>query len=73
MWCDQKQFLLITNNRASMPVHLSDHLAEGEHCPGIFILSPKMSLGGLLDELELIWQATEPADYQDLTWHLPLT
>lgn len=71
-WCEQKQYLLITNNRSSMPVHLRDHLAAGRHCPGIFILNPKLSMGTLMDDLELIWEASEWTEYRDLIRHLPL-
>jgi hypothetical protein len=42
-WCEANHFLLVTNNRASMPVHLRDHLAAGGQTPGIFILNPDMS------------------------------
>jgi hypothetical protein len=26
IWCEAHDFLLVTNNRSSMPVHLNDHL-----------------------------------------------
>ncbi len=29
-WCEAQSFSLATNNRASMPVHLQDHLADGQ-------------------------------------------
>jgi hypothetical protein len=45
LWCAANGFVLVTNNRKSMPVHLSEHLAAGRHVPGIFILNPAMSLG----------------------------
>ncbi len=44
VWCEQNGTILVTNNRASMPVHLHDHLAEGRHIPGIFILNSKMGI-----------------------------
>ena len=31
-WCEERDFVLVTNNRSSMPVHLRDHLASGHHC-----------------------------------------
>ena len=30
-WCEENSFLLVTNNRASMPDHLTDHLHKGRH------------------------------------------
>jgi len=39
LWCEEYNFILVTNNRKPMPVHLVDHLNEGRHIPGIFILN----------------------------------
>jgi len=73
LWCENNDFSLVTNNRASMPVHLRDHLLAGRHVPGIFILHNKMSLGETVDELALIWLATEPDEYTDLISFLPVS
>ena len=53
-WCEQHGFILVTNNRRSMPSHLLEHLNRGQHIPGIFALRPKASLGEILDDLILI-------------------
>ncbi|MBC8449542.1 MAG: DUF5615 family PIN-like protein [Chloroflexi bacterium] len=73
LWCENNDFSLVTNNRASMPIHLRDHLLAGRHVPGIFILHNKMSLGETVDELALIWLATEPDEYTDLISFLPVS
>jgi hypothetical protein len=72
-WCEKNTFSLITNNRASMPVHLRDHLAAGRHVPGIFILNPHMTMGETADELALIWGAAEPEEYADQLRFLPVS
>ncbi len=71
-WCQEHGFILITNNRKSMPVHLSDHIAQGRHIPGIFILNPKLSVGENLEELILIADASNEDEYQDRIDFLPL-
>jgi hypothetical protein len=73
LWCEANGFSLVTNNRRSMPVHLGDHLAAGHHVPGIFVLNPNMTMGATIDELRLIWGASEPEEYRDLLLYLPLT
>jgi hypothetical protein len=73
IWCEANDFSLVTNNRASMPVHLRDHLAAGRHVPGILVLNPKMKLGETAQELALIWGASEMEEYIDLLNHLPLS
>lgn len=71
-WCEEHEFILVTNNRKSMPVHLNDHLAQGHHIPGIFILNAKLSVGENLEELILIADASFEDEYQDRIDFLPL-
>lgn len=73
LWCEANDFILVTNNRSTMPVHLRDHLAAGRHVPGIFILNPKMSLGETADEPALIWAASRPNEYRDQLLYLPIS
>lgn len=73
LWCEEFEFILVTNNRSSMPVHLKDHLNEGHHIPGIFILSRTLTIRQNLDELILIAEASFDTEYQDQIIHLPLT
>ena len=72
-WCEENQFMLVTNNRKSMPDHLTDHLEKGRHIPGILELNPNMGIGETVDELMLIWGASEPLEYQDLILYLPVS
>ncbi|MBI4672142.1 MAG: DUF5615 family PIN-like protein [Chloroflexi bacterium] len=72
IWCEARGFSLVTNNRDSMPDHLRDHLAAGRHIPGIFTISPSMSIGETIEELALIWGAALPDEYADQINYLPL-
>lgn len=72
LWCEEYDFVLVTNNRASMPVHLRDHINEGRHIPGIFILSPDLTVGQNLDELLLIAEGSFDGEYQDQIVYFPL-
>ncbi len=71
-WCEQNQFNLITNNRESMPQHLSDHLAAGHHVPGIFTINRKISMGLIIDQLLLIVGASDEDEYIDQITYIPL-
>src|SRR5258707_15808111 len=51
IWCEENGFILVTNNRQSMPVHLKDHLAKGRRAAGIFILNAECSVGEMIDEI----------------------
>ncbi|NJK67086.1 MAG: DUF5615 family PIN-like protein [Microcoleus sp. CSU_2_2] len=72
IWCETHNFILVTNNRRSMPVYLADYLEQNRHIPGIFILNSKMSIGQNIDELILIYQGSFDDEYQDRIEHLPL-
>lgn len=72
VWCEEHGFVLVTNNRTSMPSHLARHLAQGCHVPGIFILNSKMSVGETIDELILIALASGNNEYQDRIRYLPI-
>ena len=73
IWCEENEFLLVTNNRKSMPVHLQDHLAEGRSATGIFTLNAAMTIGETVDELILIAAATSADDYQNQIIYLPIS
>ncbi|MEZ4864403.1 MAG: DUF5615 family PIN-like protein [Caldilineaceae bacterium] len=72
IWCESHDFLLVTNNRRSMPVHLRDHLAAGRHIPGILVFQRTMRIPDVIAELILIWEASLPGEYQDQIRYLPL-
>ncbi len=72
-WCEMHSFLLVTNNRKSMPQHLADHLAQGGHIPGILVINPDIGIGQMIAELTLIAGASREDEYQDLMVYLPIT
>ena len=55
-----------------MPRHLRDHLAESGYVPGIFALTPSLGFGEAIDELLLIWEASDADEYRDTITYLPL-
>ena len=72
-WCETHNFILVTNNRRSMPGHLHDHMAAGGHIPGIFELNSNMSIGETIEELLLIWSASHEDEYRDRIAFLPIS
>ena len=72
VWCEKHQFNLITNNRESMPQHLSDHLAAGHQVPGIFTINRKVPMKLIIDQLLLIAGASDENEYIDRITYIPL-
>lgn len=71
-WCSRNNFILVTHNRASMPVHLRERLAEGETASGIFVLHPSLPLDQIVQDLTLVWGASDAEEYANLIWYLPI-
>ncbi len=71
-WIEEHDYLLVTNNRTSMPGHLRDHLADGRHIPGILITPYPLNIGTLIEVLLLVWGASLPDEYRDQITHLSL-
>src|SRR5947207_2636961 len=62
LWCEASDFVLVTNNRRSMPVHLAEHLSAGRHVPGILVLRHRATVSAVLESLQLIVTAASPGD-----------
>jgi hypothetical protein len=71
-WIEQTGYILVSRNRRTMPLHLKEHLTQGKHIPGMLLLKRRISTSELIEELLLIWHASEPNEYQDHIRYLPL-
>jgi len=72
-WCEENAFILVTGNRKSMPRHLQEHLAQNRHVPGILLLNRSSGVGEIIDDLLVIWGASDLDEYQDTMVYLPLS
>jgi hypothetical protein len=70
-WCEEYDYLLVTNNRGSMPQHLADHLAAGRHVPGVLSLRPKAAIGRILEHLLLAAGASHEEELRDQIVNVP--
>lgn len=72
VWVETNNCLLVTNNRATMPVHLQDHLTQGHHVPGVIQLPRRLDVRIVLEDLLLIHLVGEPDEFRDQVVYLPL-
>mgnify|MGYP005843156657 CR=1 FL=1 len=70
-YTEQTQRLLVTDNRTSMPGHISDHLTQGRHHWGILYISPCLSFAEILEELCIVWGASTSDEWRDRTDWIP--
>jgi hypothetical protein len=71
LWCEAHGFILVTNNRRSMPQHLSEHLAAGRQIPGILVLRKNAAMDQVIEDLILITEAAGDDDYQNMISYVP--
>jgi Domain of unknown function (DUF5615) len=71
-WIEQENRILVSRNRRTMPQHFATHLEAGGHVPGILMVSEDFSMAELVDDLLLIWSASEAGEWRDQLIYLPL-
>lgn len=72
VWLEANAYILVTENRSTMPGHLAQHLAAGRRSSGILWLRPEVSLGAVIQELYLIWLTSTAEEFQDQALFIPL-
>ncbi|NJO08113.1 MAG: DUF5615 family PIN-like protein [Chloroflexaceae bacterium] len=73
LWCEAHAFVLVTNNRHSMPVHLREHLAAGHHIPGIFVIKTNICIGGVSRRVRTHTSDIPEGEYADTIFFLPIS
>jgi hypothetical protein len=64
-WAEHDQRILVTFDKSSMAGHLAEHLAAGNHCPGIFMVPVEGKPLELLEFLVLAAYASQPDEWTD--------
>lgn len=72
LWIEKTGYLLVTGNRRTIPQHLRTHYQAGGSVPGIFFLRRKADLGRIIEQLFLLWAASEAEEYDNRIVYLPM-
>ncbi len=64
--------VLISQDRRTMPIHFHQFVLSGAISPGVILLRGGVSLGTAIEELSLIWGASEPPDWANKLVWIPL-
>jgi hypothetical protein len=70
-YAEAEKLLLITADKRTMPGHLAQHYAAGRHTWGVLILRLGFPWPRYIDNLLLVWHATEAEEWQDRVDYLP--
>ncbi len=71
-WAEANRFVLVSEDRRTLPDCLNDHLSGGNHSYGILWIRPNATIGQLIDELYLIWQTCTEDEFVDHGIFIPL-
>lgn len=63
--------ILVSHDRRTMPRHFAEFI-DDHHCPGVFLISQNLSIREAIEELPLIWTATESEEWVNCIVDLPL-
>jgi uncharacterized protein with PIN domain len=63
--------ILVTHDRRTMPRHFAAFIEENE-CWGVIIVSKKMEIGAVIEEIILIWTASQAGEYLNSIKQLPI-
>ncbi|HLA12378.1 MAG TPA: DUF5615 family PIN-like protein [Pyrinomonadaceae bacterium] len=63
--------ILVTHDRRTMPRHFASFIV-GNTSPGVFIVTQKLSVSIAIEELVLIWAASDSEEWVNLIVDLPL-
>ena len=68
---EQKR-VLVSHDVGTMPVHFRAFKSAGKHSAGVFLVPQSLDVGSAIDEVLLIWLASEASEWEDRLEWLPL-
>lgn len=71
-WAAAEDRILLTHDRATMPVFAYKRVAAGLSMPGVFIFKDRLSLREAIDELLFLDEYSKQAEWNNLVVYLPL-
>jgi hypothetical protein len=63
--------ILVSHDHHTMPVHFANFIATQQN-PGVFLLSQDLLIRIAVEELLLIWEASEAEEWSNTLHYLPL-
>ena len=71
-WAADNERILLTHDRATMPDFAYNRLVGGEAMAGMFVVNDRMPIRQARDELLLLIDCSEQAEWQGIVLYLPL-
>ena len=64
--------ILVSHDLQTMPRHFGNFLKSGNSSPGVLLVPQRLAVGAAIEELVLIWVATDAGEWQNRILRIPL-
>jgi Domain of unknown function (DUF5615) len=71
-WAAEKQRIILTHDRATMPDFAYERIVRGEAMSGMFVINDRMPIRQAIDELLLLIDCTEQIEWKGVVLYLRL-
>jgi len=71
-WAAEHACIVVTHDRRTMPYHAADRIAKGEPVSGIIIVSRRLPLSQVINDLEIIVSCSNMDEWENVLKYLPL-
>jgi hypothetical protein len=68
----ERQRVLVSHDVGTMPAHFREFRKGGKHSAGVFLVPQSLDIGIVIDELLLVWLASEASEWENRLEWLPL-
>jgi len=68
----EQERVLVSHDVGTMPAHFRAFRSAGKHSSGVFLTPQSLDVGTAIDQLLLIWLASEAAEWENRLEWLPL-
>lgn len=63
--------ILVTHDRRTMPKHFAEFI-QHQNCSGVLIVSRKLEISSIIEEIILIWMASDAEEYINSIRQIPI-
>ncbi|HSG72736.1 MAG TPA: DUF5615 family PIN-like protein [Planctomycetaceae bacterium] len=71
-WAAENDRILLTHDRSTVPDYAYERVTAGESMPGVFVLNDRFPIGRAIEEILLMEECSEQAEWSGRAVYLPL-
>ena len=72
-WAAQEDRILLTHDAKTIPGYLYERVRAGLPVPGVIEVKESVSIGQILNELEVLMGAGMPQDFENIVRYVPMS